>query len=795
MPGPILTKRMRTSPLRQLQWLLLFVAFFVAIWAATQSRQAPQIVLIAALYLVTLNFALPSEHGSASLVTVVAVTSFFMLGLQSALLLLSASILLAEFLRPLWDPLWHGLEESVIPRKQHLVRRWGLALIHFVALYVGGIAYLSGADQPPLGNPGFDVSTGFFKLSLLYGLIHSLGKALLWKWEKRRLAEFPLVPVVVEAFLSHPFALLGAMVYAGGGLRAFVVFCLGIVASSIVVWQSWQRRYSLGQRLREMFVLNEMSLSLRETLDLRTILSELGRHIEELLAVDNCYVALELADGRWERAEARSTDLADSPLFAEWDPDDLSLWVHRRGKILQLDDSNLHFAHQHNFTLPDRMQAEWLGIPLEVAGDKIGVIVFQSTRPNSGLGVWSRQLLVAIAGMASSAIQNARLHEETVRLFHLSDAQLAQRVEQLQALLDAMQEGVLMIDASGRIVLRNATLSALLGVSDSYRLGARLDSRTPAASLGYPPGQLAALIAGLGDSQIPEVESSVIQVTPAESGEGTGRRIMLRTGTPVVSVEGAIIGWLMLFRDITEEQELESMRVDLTRMIVHDLRNPLTTLSSTIDHLSNKLDAETGSSSGESGELVELARRGTVDMLDMVDSLMDVSRLESGQAVLEAEAMRFPALVDELLTRLRPVSVQRNIQLTFHCSDRLPAVWADEEMIRRVLLNLLDNALKFTPSGGRISGFAEPEISKSRGRHNGIRCTIVDTGPGIPEAAQGKIFDRFMRTNPGGAQIRGTGLGLAFCKLAIDAHGGSIWVEAPPHIGSSFIFTLPGLPK
>jgi signal transduction histidine kinase len=111
-----------------------------------------------------------------------------------------------------------------------------------------------------------------------------------------------------------------------------------------------------------------------------------------------------------------------------------------------------------------------------------------------------------------------------------------------------------------------------------------------------------------------------------------------------------------------------------------------------------------------------------------------------------------------------------------------------------VLINLLDNALKFTPVNGRICVQLQSEPPLTPQHEPGIRCLISDNGPGIPVEHREQIFNRFMRTNRGGAQIRGTGLGLAFCKMAVEAHNGRIWVEAASEDGSQFIFTLPGIP-
>jgi signal transduction histidine kinase len=125
----------------------------------------------------------------------------------------------------------------------------------------------------------------------------------------------------------------------------------------------------------------------------------------------------------------------------------------------------------------------------------------------------------------------------------------------------------------------------------------------------------------------------------------------------------------------------------------------------------------------------------------------------------------------------------------------LPAVWGDAEILRRVLVNLLDNALKFTPAGGQVMIQLAPDLQTGDDDSAGVLCSIEDNGPGIPGPYRTQIFDRFVRINVGGGQVRGTGLGLTFCKLAIEAHGGRIWVADAEHGGSRFVFTLPGVPR
>jgi PAS domain S-box-containing protein len=398
---------------------------------------------------------------------------------------------------------------------------------------------------------------------------------------------------------------------------------------------------------------------------------------------------------------------------------------------------------------------------------------------------------LAFAGQVSAAIQNARLYSEVVRLYNLTDEALAERVQQLQALLDSTHEGVLMFDTTQRIVLVNRVAADLLGQQRQALLDRALVPSIVSAALGYEEGALTALLQQLSTGSVPVGRSRVYE-TRISRENVDARHFIERNEAPVLADDSHLLGWLMVLRDVTEEVERSEWRLNATRMIVHDLRNPITTLSSTVELIENRL---TGEVDPEVYRLTQSAQRGISDMLDMVDSLMDVTRIEAGQLVVDAEAMRLPPLLERVVEHMQPLALQKHIALCSTMPADLPAVWGDAEILRRVLVNLLDNALKFTPAGGQVMIQLAPDLQTGDDDSAGVLCSIEDNGPGIPGPYRTQIFDRFVRINVGGGQVRGTGLGLTFCKLAIEAHGGRIWVADAEHGGSRFVFTLPGVPR
>jgi PAS domain S-box-containing protein len=237
------------------------------------------------------------------------------------------------------------------------------------------------------------------------------------------------------------------------------------------------------------------------------------------------------------------------------------------------------------------------------------------------------------------------------------------------------------------------------------------------------------------------------------------------------------IQWIQ--RDISERLALEETRSDLISMIVHDLRSPLGNIVSSLDVLQATLTPD--------DEVVvpvlAIAFRSSQRLSRLIDSLLDLRRLEAGQAVLHKDPASINALIAEAADQVHPLAEGKAILLRLDVPPRLPAVPMDADMIRRVLINLMENAVKYSESAGTI-------VVSARTGDGLVTIGVKDSGPGVPLAEHARIFQKFTRLqSPAGP--KGLGLGLAFCKLAVEAHRGRIWVESEPGQGATFFFTLP----
>ncbi len=261
------------------------------------------------------------------------------------------------------------------------------------------------------------------------------------------------------------------------------------------------------------------------------------------------------------------------------------------------------------------------------------------------------------------------------------------------------------------------------------------------------------------------------------------RAVHETTRPEIVTDRGALRQLSSLLDENEQLVALNQLRQETSDLIVHDLRSPLGNMYSVLNMLELVLPEDVLAANRE---LLDIARLAHARMQDLVDSLLDASRLESGVLELDLEPVCIRQLVDEVIAMAGLGLNWRAIQFQTNFAEDLPLVMADVERLRRVLTNLIDNAIKFTPDNGRI----QVDVSLAGPM---MQVSVQDSGPGVPSVDRQRIFDRFAQVQRTGMRRpRGYGLGLAFCRLTVEAHGGQIWVESGEGgVGSRFVFTLP----
>jgi PAS domain S-box-containing protein len=236
------------------------------------------------------------------------------------------------------------------------------------------------------------------------------------------------------------------------------------------------------------------------------------------------------------------------------------------------------------------------------------------------------------------------------------------------------------------------------------------------------------------------------------------------------------VQWIL--RDITERKELDALRDDMTAMIYHDIRSPLGNIVSSLELMDGMMPEDETLQT-----MLNIARNSTGRIQRLVNSLLDINRLEAGQKIADQHAIDPLVLIREALRDVEPAASGRQQKLENKVTKVLPLIWVDVDMIHRMFINLLENAIKFTPVGGQI------EIGALTNGGASVKFWVRDNGLGVSAADRDRIFDKFTRLRNNASS--GLGVGLAFCKLAVLGHGGQIWVESELGKGTTFWLTLP----
>jgi signal transduction histidine kinase len=347
----------------------------------------------------------------------------------------------------------------------------------------------------------------------------------------------------------------------------------------------------------------------------------------------------------------------------------------------------------------------------------------------------------------------------------------------LQALIDSSRDGIVMMGAHRYILVVNQT------ALDFLQMPGRPEdwiNQPLVKALMVLRHHSPALVQGF----IHEVRRIEQEGSRPSGGEFDLNSRNIRWQNLPVWAESTLLGRLLVMRDVTDEQTLNQVREDLVHTMVHDLRNPLTNIFGSLEFL----DDEVGPTlSPEHQQVLEIAHGNTLHMVQMVNSILELNRLESGRMPLDQKPIYLPTLISNVIRTQSPMAKNKTLHLGYDVAPDLPLAWADSRLIERVIQNLLDNAIKFTDSGAEIHVKAGLESEDN----DWSLVSVSDSGPGIPADIRDRIFLKFTTARH---QQSGTGLGLAFCKMAVEAHGGRIWVESQEGHGATFYFTLPPLP-
>jgi PAS domain S-box-containing protein len=375
-------------------------------------------------------------------------------------------------------------------------------------------------------------------------------------------------------------------------------------------------------------------------------------------------------------------------------------------------------------------------------------------------------------------------------LGHLENATLHERIragrDQMRVILDSTRDGMILLDRDVRLVEINPAAERLLGINLEEHIGeyfpdTLLRHAEDAGETGYSPEEVQHM------ARILRLEP---ESTTRRQFQHTARnqiRFIEEIGSPVRDEHQNIVGRLLVLRDITEERLLSEQREDLTRMMIHDLRAPLGVMIR-----SHELALPSIAHPAEHDEVRKLMKSSLSSanrLLRLVNSLLDIAKMEESGMKLSLSPAPIEGMIETAITELLPSMQEAELKLNLSIPLDVPMVQVDRDKVERVLINLLDNAMRYTPKGGEIL-VAVRVLAET----HFIEVQIADSGPGIPVHEREQVFAKFHRikNNDPLRGSKGSGLGLTFCKLTVEAHGGRIKVDAQtPLPGASFSFTLP----
>ncbi|MBI4367989.1 MAG: PAS domain-containing protein [Candidatus Omnitrophica bacterium] len=362
--------------------------------------------------------------------------------------------------------------------------------------------------------------------------------------------------------------------------------------------------------------------------------------------------------------------------------------------------------------------------------------------------------------------QSIRLNQESGRTASALRKQIAElEVEKskLAAILDHMREGVIAVGPSKQVLTINPRAEEVFQTKKESVLGKTL-------------------LEVVRNQKIDEMMDRAIQDGDVSRGEIElfhPRGMVLRVGTVGVKSGGAVSG-ILVFHDVTEIRKLEKLRQEFVANVSHELKTPLTSLKGFVETLLRGAvqDPERAKS------FLEMMENDTDRLNRLIDDLLELSQIESKSVPLKPETVDLAETVRQILVRFQSSVQEKKITVENRIKQGT-SVFADRDRLKQILINLVDNAIKFNREGGRIVLEAQ-ETGKE------MSVSVSDTGAGIPQENIPRIFERFFRADKARSrELGGTGLGLSIVKHLVEAHGGRIWCESRVGKGSKFFFTVP----
>ncbi|KPL82807.1 hypothetical protein SE15_12200 [Thermanaerothrix daxensis] len=509
-------------------------------------------------------------------------------------------------------------------------------------------------------------------------------------------------------------------------------------------------------RIRQRDYLLEITRALTQELDLDVLLGRILRITIEMLAGQAGLIALREEDGSWKVAVAQGIPEAFVKFLAPYlneitespDPDYFEL--------LEIDHRLRELALTASFGL-----LHGVVLPLVARNRVLGVIFIFRSYP-AAFSANDRALLTSFADQAAIAVSNAQLY-----------TQLARSKQRLDGLLDAVADGVLILNPDLKVERCNPAFARLLGIPREKIQG---NPHEAVVNWASPPKDMTLEQAVAGGW--PLMPNAYLYVEGDLKCQGPRNTVPVGiTYAPLLS-EGKLLNIIAIVRDITRFREADELKSTFISIISHELKTPLALIKGYVSTLRRE-DAQWDPEIVQ--ESLAIIEEEADRLGALIENLLDASRLQAGGLTLKRADVWLPELASRVSQRMATQTSRHTIVVDFPTD--FPVILADEDRLQQVLTNLISNAIKYAPQGEiRISGRVQPDV---------VIVCVSDQGPGIAPSDRPHIFDRFYRSPEVMRQTKGAGLGLYLSRAIIEAHGGKIWVDSGTEQGARICFSLP----